>query len=222
LDRGVSGVIGDRAFAAKLDLVSDLASAWCDGVRAAGMATVGKHFPGHGCVAADSHEELPLDGRSLAEIEFEDLVPFGRLIRRGLEAIMPAHVLYPRVDPNPAGFSRFWLQTVLRKRLGFQGVIFSDDLNMAAAAAGGSYPERAQSALAAGCDVLLVCNNRAEALKVVHELRDFDEPAVHLRCLRMHGRGELDRSRLHLDPRWQQAVRTVGELDSVDSFDLGV
>ena len=183
---------------------------------------MGKHFPGHGGVAADSHEELPLDERGLAQIEMEDLVPFGRLIRHGLEAVMPAHVVYPRIDPDPAGFSRFWLQTVLRGRLGFQGVIFSDDLNMAAAAAGGSYPERARSALAAGCDVLLVCNNRGEALKVVDEFRDYDEPAVHLRCLRMHGRGELNRPQLHLDPRWQQAVRTVGELETADSFDLGL
>jgi beta-N-acetylhexosaminidase len=222
LDRGVSSVIGDRAFGAGFNLVSDLASAWCEGMRAAGMAAVGKHFPGHGGVAADSHEELPADDRRFEEIEREDLIPFRRLVRRGLEAVMPAHVVYPRVDPRPAGFSRFWLRKVLRERIGFQGVIFSDDLDMGAAAAGGSFPERALAALDAGCDMLLVCNNRAEALAVVQALRDYDEPAVHLRCLRMHGRGGEERARLHLDPRWQQAVRTIGELETGDSLDLGI
>ena len=133
---------------------------------------------------------------------------------------MPAHVVYPRVDPYPAGFSPFWLRKVLRERVGFQGVIFSDDLNMAAAATGGSYPERARAALAAGCDMLLVCNNRPEAARVVEDLRDYDEPAGHLRCLRMHGRGGVERGRLHLDPRWQRAVRVVGELEVAVSLDL--
>jgi len=222
LDRGISGVIGDRAFAPTVNLVSDLAAAWCDGTRAAGMAAVGKHFPGHGGVPGDSHVELPVDGRGFDEIERDDLVPFERLIRRGLEAVMPAHVIYPRVDANPAGFSAFWLRRVLRHRLGFQGVIFSDDLNMAAAGAGGDYPERARAALSAGCDVLLVCNNRPEALRVVDALQGYDEPAVHLRCVRMHGRGGVARERLHLDPRWQQAVRVVGELEAMESPDLGL
>jgi len=215
LDRGVSRVIGDRAFGDGVDAVSDLAHAWCEGVHAAGMAAVGKHFPGHGSVAADSHEELPMDSRSLDDIEMEDLIPFERLIHRGLEAIMPAHVVYPEVDRDPAGFSAFWLGRILRKRLGFQGVIFSDDLNMAAAAAaaGGGYVDRARSARDAGCDVLLVCNNRPAALEVIESLRDHDDPTLHLRCLRMHGRGGLDRARLHLEPRWQQALRAVAELE---------
>jgi beta-N-acetylhexosaminidase len=220
LNRGVSRVIGDRAFADGVNAVSDLALAWTEGVHAAGMAAVGKHFPGHGGVAADSHEELPADDRAFGEIEMEDLVPFERLIRRGLEAVMPAHVVYPRVDPNPAGFSRFWLRRVLREKLGFQGVIFSDDLNMAAAAAGGGYSERARAALEAGCDVLLVCNNRPAALEVIESLRDHDDPTVHVRCLRMHGRGGQDRERLHLDPRWQQALRAVAELEGVDAPSL--
>ena len=211
LDRGLSRVIGDRAFAPGAGPVSDLASAWVAGVRDAGMAAVGKHFPGHGGVTADSHEELPSDGRSFEEIEMDDLVPFERMIHRGLEAVMPAHVVYPLVDRHPAGFSKFWLRRVLRERLGFQGVIFSDDLDMAAAAAGGGYAERSRSALDAGCDVLLVCNNRPAALEVVESLRDHDDPTVHLRCLRMHGRGSVNRTQLHLDPRWQQALRAVAE-----------
>jgi beta-N-acetylhexosaminidase len=196
--------------------VSDLAKGWAEGVRDAGMAAVGKHFPGHGAVAADSHEELPVDERSFDDIEMEDLVPFERLISRGLEAVMPAHVVYPRVDPDPAGFSAFWLRRILRERLGFQGVIFSDDLNMAAAGVAGGYAERAGSALGAGCDVLLVCNNRPAALEVTESLRDRDDPAAHLRCLRMRGRGAFERECLHLDPRWQQGVRAVAELEGLD------
>ena len=220
LDRGVSGVIGDRAFADTINGVSDLARAWCEGARAAGMASVGKHFPGHGGVAADSHAELPSDDRRFEAIAMEDLVPFERLIRHGLEAVMPAHVLYPHVDARPAGFSPFWLKEILRGQLAFQGVIFSDDLNMGAAAAGGGYADRARAALDAGCDILLICNNRPAALEMVDALRHYDDPTIHLRCLRMHGRGGLDRAHLHLDPRWQQGVREVGALEEAVSLDL--
>jgi len=220
LDLGVSRVIGDRAFAAGADRVTELALAWREGAHEAGMAAVGKHFPGHGGVAADSHTELPVDDRSFGDIETEDLIPFERLIRHGLEAVMPAHVIYPEVDPSPAGFSAFWLRRILREKLDFQGVIFSDDLDMAAAAAGGGYAERSRSALAAGCDVLLVCNNRPAALEIIESLRDYDDPTVHLRCLRMHGRGGLERGRLHLESRWQQALRAVGELEALDAPSL--
>ena len=220
LDRGVSDVIGDRAFADTINGVSDLSRAWCEGVRAAGMASVGKHFPGHGGVAADSHAELPIDDRRFEEIEMEDLVPFERLIRHGLEAVMPAHVLYPQVDARPAGFSPFWLKEILRGQLAFQGLIFSDDLNMGAAAAGGGYADRARAALDAGCDILLICNNRPAALEMVDALRHHDDPTIHLRCLRMHGRGGLDRVHLHLDPRWQRGVREIGALEEAVSLDL--
>lgn len=220
LDRGVSRVIGDRAFAHGINVVSELAMAWVAGVHAAGMAAVGKHFPGHGGIAADSHLELPVDGRDLADLMLEDLVPFARLIDHGLEAIMPAHVVYPRVDAHPAGFSRFWLGEVLRGRMGFQGVIFSDDLNMAAAGAGGDYRERARAALAAGCDMLLVCNNRPAACETVAALHDHDDPAALLRLLRMHGRGSMGGERLHLDPRYQVALHEVGALEELASLDL--
>ena len=220
LDRGLNTVIGDRAFATNVNLVTELAGAWCEGVRAAGMAAVGKHFPGHGGVAADSHAELPVDERPYETIAGDDLVPFTRLIRHGLEAVMPAHVLYSHVDPRPAGFSPFWLQEVLRHRLGFQGVIFSDDLNMGAAAAGGGYAERARAALAAGCDVLLICQNRPAALEIVAALRHHDDPTTHLRCLRMHGRGRVDRAHLPLDPRWQRGVRAAAALLEAPSLDL--
>jgi beta-N-acetylhexosaminidase len=184
------------------------------------MASVGKHFPGHGGVAGDSHAELPSDDRDWFAIAAEDLIPFERLIGQGLEAVMPAHVVYPRIAPEPAGFSPYWLQQVLRGRLGFQGVIFSDDLNMAAAQAGGGYAERAAAALGAGCDMLLICNNRPAALEIVEALRDHSDPAAQLRLLRMHGRGHPRPERLHEDPQWQAAVHQVGLLEELGSLDL--
>lgn len=226
LDRGHSRVIGDRGFGASIDEVIALASAWIEGAGRAGMASVGKHFPGHGGVEADSHCELPSDDRDWTTLASEDLVPFERLIEQGLEAVMPAHVVYPRVAPEPAGFSPVWLRDVLRGRLGFQGVIFSDDLNMAAAQAGGGYAERARAALEAGCDMVLICNNRPAAVEIVHALRDHCDPAAQLRLLRMHGRGHAQSGRLtqsgrlHEDPRWRDAVHQVALLEQVVSLDL--
>ncbi len=163
LDHGASAVIGDRAFHRNPNAVAHLAAALLDGLRAGGMAGVGKHFPGHGHVAADSHTDLPVDERAFAAIAAEDLVPFGALVQRGLEAIMPAHVVYPDVDAEPAGYSRKWLQEILRGRLGFDGLIFSDDLGMAGAAGAGDLVARAEASLAAGCDMVLACNDFAAA-----------------------------------------------------------
>lgn len=220
LDRGQSRVIGDRGFGASVDAVVALASAWVEGAGLAGMASVGKHFPGHGGVEADSHCELPTDDRDWYTLAAEDLVPFERLIAQGLPAVMPAHVVYPRVAPEPAGFSPFWLGDVLRRHLGFQGVIFSDDLNMAAAQAGGGYAERARAALAAGCDMALICNNRPAAGEIVDALRGYSDPAAQLRLLRMHGRGHPRPGRLHEDPRWRDAVHQVALLEQMESLDL--
>ena len=220
LDRGISQVIGDRGFGDRAEQVVELASAWVEGARLAGMAAVGKHFPGHGGVAADSHRELPADERSLADLLMDDLIPFERLIGHGLEALMPAHVIYPRIAPEPAGFSPFWLKDVLRGRLGFQGVVFSDDLNMAAAGAGGGYVERALAAADAGCDMLLICNNRPAAFQIVDAFRDVSDPAGQLRLLRMHGRSRLEPHRLHEEPRWQAAVQLVARLESLETLSL--
>lgn len=224
LDLGAapSTVIGDRAFAPRPEEVADLGRTWIKGCQAAGMAAVGKHFPGHGSVVADSHTELPVDQRRFQDILMADLVPFERLIHSGLEAIMPAHVVYPQVDNRPASFSPFWLKRVLRQQLGFQGLIFSDDLNMAAADSGGDYGERARAALEAGCDLVLICNNRPAAEAILVALRDHDDPVAHLRYVRMHGRGGGPLARLRLDARWHQAVHALAEFQPGESLEFNL
>jgi beta-N-acetylhexosaminidase len=220
LGLGLSSVIGDRAFGAEPVVVAELAHAWMMGVHEAGMAAVGKHFPGHGGVTEDSHCELPVDRRPTGHLLMEDLVPFQRMIDYGLEAIMPAHVIYEQADRELAGFSRYWLQDVLRNQLGFQGVIFSDDLTMAAAEQAGGYAERAQAALAAGCDMVLVCNNPAGAAEVLAALADHSDPAAQMRLVRMHGRKALAREALHLDPRWSEALEIIARYEENPSLDL--
>lgn len=224
LDLGVSGVIGDRAFAADPDAVGALAYAWAHGAREAGMASVGKHYPGHGGVREDSHHELPVDERSLEQIWDQDIRPFHHLIENGLEGIMPAHVIYREVDERPAGFSPRWLQSLLREELDFQGVIFSDDLSMAAAHVAGSYAERARLALDAGCDMVLVCNNPAGADAVLDAMADYHDPVSQSRLVRLHGRQAQPLAKLHESPRWRDAVQLIAaaEADLADrSLELG-
>jgi beta-N-acetylhexosaminidase len=159
LDYGVSQAIGDRALHPDAPVVAELAVAYMLGMREAGMAATAKHFPGHGAVAADSHVALPVDRREWPDIE-ADLQPYRRLIANGLPAVMAAHVVFPEVDPLPASLSPRWIDGVLRRELGFQGTVFADDLSMAGAAVFGDIVTRARQALASGCDVLPVCNDR--------------------------------------------------------------
>ena len=220
LGTGVSQVIGNRAFHREPAIVADLAHGWIKGVRAAGMAAVGKHFPGHGNVSEDSHLALPVDKRRREDILMEDLSPFRRLIESGIEAIMPAHVIYEKASPELAGFSHYWLKQVLRGELRFQGVVFSDDLSMAAAAEAGSVTLRARAALEAGCDMILVCNDQNSAVKVLDDLSDYSDPAAQMRLIRMHGRTKLKRGKLRLDKRWKQAVEMVARYERNPTLEL--
>jgi len=196
---GISRVINNRAFHKKPDIIAKLAFAYRHGMNDAGMAAVGKHFPGHGSVEEDSHHEIPVDKRTFAEIEEHDLIPLKKMIENGLEAIMPAHVIYPQVDNVPAGFSIFWLQEVLRKKLNFQGTIFSDDMSMAGAQVGGDFVERTHKALEAGCDMVLICNDREGAIKVLDNLGEYNEPVSQVRLIRMHGRKAMTHEQLVRD-----------------------
>lgn len=210
VDHGMSSVIGDRAFHADPDVVAEVARSLVQGLRQGGMSAVGKHFPGHGHMGADSHHEIPVDDRSYAEIAESDLVPFRRLIEAGLGGIMPAHVIYPQVDRNPAGFSATWLKQILRGELEFDGVVFSDDLSMEGARVAGGVVERAEAALAAGCDMVLVCNDPAAADKLLAGL-DYTMPAVSLaRLARMHGRQHVESMvKLREDARYMKALHAI-------------
>lgn len=173
LDYGASSVIGDRALHFDPNAVGGLAAAIIQGFAEAGMAAVGKHFPGHGFALADTHHDVARDDRAFAEILKKDIAPYRSAIQAGLAAVMPAHVIYPQCDAEPAGYSRYWLQDVLRGKLGFDGLIFSDDLSMAGASAVGGPPERAKAALAAGCDMVLLCNNPEGQKQLLDSLGDL-------------------------------------------------
>lgn len=162
--------IGDRAFHQDPEIVVSLACAIQKGMRAAGMAAVGKHFPGHGSVSIDTHLDLPVDLRSFDEIAASDLIPFVKLIQNGISGIMPAHIIFSSVDTKQVGFSSIWLKTILRDKLKFSGLIFSDDLNMKGADVGVRYSDRALAALHAGCDMILICNNRPAAVEILATL----------------------------------------------------
>ena len=173
LDYGGSSVIGDRALHYDPNAVGALAAEIVKGFAAGGMRTVGKHFPGHGFARADSHVAVPRDEREVAVIMRKDVAPYRAAIDAGLGGVMPAHVVYPKADGEPAGYSKYWLQDVLRTKLGFQGLIFSDDLSMEGASTAGGVPERARAALAAGCDMVLLCQNPAGQDVLLDSLKDF-------------------------------------------------
>ncbi|HEV3423791.1 MAG TPA: beta-N-acetylhexosaminidase [Paraburkholderia sp.] len=205
LNYGQSQVIGDRAFHRDPRVVAMLAKSLNHGLALAGMANCGKHFPGHGFAQADSHVAVPVDERPLDVILRDDVAPYDWL-GLSLASVIPAHVIYPQVDSKPAGFSRVWLQDVLRGKLRFPGAIFSDDLSMDAARQGGTLTEAATAALQAGCDMVLICNQPAEAEKVLDALRFTPSKDSQQRIKRMHPRGKaLKWSKLVAEPEYLRA-----------------
>jgi beta-N-acetylhexosaminidase len=188
VDFGTSTVIGDRALSTDPNVIAGLAERLCEGLRSGGCSAVGKHFPGHGFVAADSHLEVPIDERPLSELMANDLVPFAALAKAGLEAVMPAHVVYPAVDDKPAGFSRIWIEDILRGRLQFDGLVFSDDLGMAGAFTAGDIVARADAAIDAGCDMVLTCNEFDAANDLLSRWKPPTQPRLEERAARMVGR----------------------------------
>lgn len=210
LDYGASEVIGDRAFHERSAVVAQLTVAYAHGMRDAGMAATAKHFPGHGAVVVDSHLALPVDRRELADLQ-EDIAPYRLLVANNLAAVMAAHVVYPAVDALPASLSVRWIQDILRGELRFQGAVFSDDLSMGGAASAGDIVTRARLALAAGCDMLPVCNNRAGVTRLLEKLAIEPEPASQLRLVRMRGRDGLDVAALQASLPWQQARAALAQ-----------
>jgi beta-N-acetylhexosaminidase len=203
LDWGVSEIIGNRSFHRNPDVVSDLANAFARGLRSAGMAAVAKHFPGHGAVLADSHLKLPVDRRDYGLI-LDDMRPYERLVSNGaIAGVMLAHIVYEQIDAQPAGFSEYWIQRELRSRLGFDGAVFCDDLSMKATSDYGPMAERSRLALEAGCDMVLVCNDRDEAHEAVDALNDYSNPLSLVRLARLHGTGQPLRETLLASEKWQ-------------------
>ena len=181
LDFGRSGVIGDRSFSRDPQIVFALAKSLNEGLRLGGMANCGKHFPGHGWAEADSHVAIPVDERSLTQILNDDAKPY-EWLDLSLAAVMPAHVIYPKVDKHPAGFSKVWLHSILRQELGFEGVIFSDDLSMEGASVAGSVVKGAEMALDAGCDAVLICNRPDLADQLLSKLKVSKQKQAESAC----------------------------------------
>ena len=221
LHKGISRVIGDRSLHRDPEIVAALARSYMQGMRRAGMAAVGKHFPGHGSVAEDSHHAVPSDSRRFEDIQLDDMVAFERLIHAGLAGIMPAHVIYPAVDNKPAGFSSIWLNDILRKQLRFQGAIFSDDISMAGAEQIGDYIERTKSALKAGCDMVLVCNNQEAAADILEKFTFSPNPASQARLIRMHGKNQITFNQMKKSSEWQAVAKEITQLNVTPELDLG-
>ena len=220
LDFAVSSVIGDRAFHRRPEVVADLAHSYMRGMDQAGMAAVGKHFPGHGAIAADSHETISIDERDYNDIRYEDMLAFERMIHFGMPAIMIAHIIYTRCHGQPAGFSGYWLNDILRGELGFQGAIFSDDLSMKGAAVLGDSADRAWAALEAGCDMFLVCNDREAAIQVIDTIKPQVNPASNSRLLRLQGRDVGLPVPLRESHQWHKAASAVESYGLKETLNL--
>ena len=221
LDWGVSEVIGNRSFHRRPEVVGDLAAAFARGLRSAGMIAVAKHFPGHGAVVADSHLKLPVDRREYSDV-LDDMRPYDKLVSNGLIAgVMTAHVVYQAMDEMPASFSAYWIQQELRSRLGFDGAIFCDDLSMKATSEYGSMAVRTRRALDAGCDMVLICNDRPAARKSVAALRDYSNPLSLVRLARLHGTGHLLRESLLASDDWLAARAELQQWTEPPELKLG-
>ncbi|MGP9515031.1 beta-N-acetylhexosaminidase [Psychrobacter sp. AOP42-A1-21] len=212
LDRdGISQVIGDRSFHQEPQAIIALATQFMRGMKAAGMATTGKHFPGHGAIAPDSHVAEAVDTRSLDEIMQSDMQPFAQTLP-WLDALMPAHVIFSQVDDQPAGFSKIWLKDIIRDQLDFNGVLFSDDLCMAGAQAAGDVSARVKAAIEAGCDIALVCNDRVaahEAAEAAQELPYPNQDRIKTMCGNIPiWQGDLESTCQQFE-YWQQAKQNV-------------
>ncbi|QOL27119.1 beta-N-acetylhexosaminidase [Thalassotalea sp. LPB0316] len=209
----ISEVIGNRAFHHEPTAVADIAKYFIKGMHDAGMKATGKHFPGHGSVKEDSHVALPIDKRERSTIFQHDMLPFKQLIADGnLDAIMPAHVIYPDVDKDAVGFSRYWLHEVLRKSLGFNGVVFSDDLTMAGAHYIGGYVERAEAAQQAGCDMLLVCNSRSASIEIIDNANLNIDPLSQTRLAKLIATQQHQWTKMTTNQNWQQYVEVVNRV----------
>ena len=221
LDWGVSEVIGNRSFHRRPEVVGDLAAAFARGLRSAGMIAVAKHFPGHGAVVADSHLKLPVDRREYSDV-LDDMRPYDKLVSNGLIAgVMTAHVVYQAMDEMPASFSAYWIQQELRSRLGFDGAIFCDDLSMKATSEYGSMAVRTRRALDAGCDMVLICNDRPAARKSVAALRDYSNPLSLVRLARLHGTGHVLRESLLASDDWLAARAELQQWTEPPELKLG-
>lgn len=211
--RGASQIIGDRSFHQQPQCVAELAVAYMQGAQRAGAASVGKHFPGHGSVAEDSHLMTPFDNRAFNDIEIIDMVPFSYLIDAGIAALMTAHVVYPDIDEQPASFSCVWLNDILRKQLKFRGAVFSDDISMLGAGMMGSYVDRACLALEAGCDMVLVCNNQAAVIEILDNLKmPSGGSQVQSRLMNMYGKNRYDFNNLRNMDIWQTTVQKIAAI----------
>lgn len=220
LDWGISEIIGDRSFHRRAEVVGELAASFARGLRSSGMAATAKHFPGHGAVVADSHLKLPVDRREYGDL-LDDMRPYEKLISNSVVAgVMTAHIVYSELDNLPASFSEFWIQRELRSRLGFDGAVFCDDLSMKATRDYGSMPERAKRALAAGCDMVLVCNDRPAARKAVNALREYTNPLSLVRLARLHGTGHTMRETLMASDEYQAAKSELEHINDPPELKL--
>jgi beta-N-acetylhexosaminidase len=220
LDWGSSAIIGDRSFHRDKRIVEELSYKFTRGLKSAGMQAVAKHFPGHGFVVNDSHEQLPIDRRDFSEL-LDDIYPYEGLIRKqAISAIMMSHIIYKQTDSMPASISEYWIKNHLRQQLGFNGVVFCDDLSMKALCAYGNLTQRATLALKASCDMLIMCNDREGSEETVKLLKDYHNPSSMLRLARLRGKKSISREQLLDSKDWSKATSYLNSHLQQSNFEL--